>query len=180
MFDRSFQPKGAKRPPKWSPEMPKSAKSLKKVGKNSSLEIGPEKRKSKAWESYSRQRSGSSFEVPRPSKKHAKWTPNGTQNWQTVKKNQKNGNRKNMKTNCQEVGKSTKWHQNGVPGGGHREVRKSSIMKFSEISQNDSHGCPGLEKAPQRHPKGVQKAPERGPESFKMTSKRRPQGIRIR
>ena len=32
MFDRSFEPKGAKRAPKWSLEMPKNAKSLEKVG----------------------------------------------------------------------------------------------------------------------------------------------------
>ena len=32
IFDRSFEPKGAKRVPKWSPKMPKSAKSLAKVG----------------------------------------------------------------------------------------------------------------------------------------------------
>ena len=32
MFDRSFQPKGTKRPSKWNPKKSKSAKSLAKVG----------------------------------------------------------------------------------------------------------------------------------------------------
>ena len=155
---------------------------VKKSAAYSALEIGPEKKRSKVSESYSRQSSGSIFKVARHSKRHAEWYLNGSQNLQKVKQHLKiRGAQKHGNKYSQQVAKSIKMIENWLPWGQGLELRKPlKIYQFSEFRQNGYHGCPGVEKASQRYPKGVQKGFKRYPESMKVTSKRRPQGIRIR
>ncbi len=86
--------------------------------------------------------------------------------------------KKHAKTHCQQVGKSLKiTSESGFIIFSDYDV---FLMKFEKVAKITPHGCPGLEMAPKRHPKGFQKAPKRCPESMKVTSKRHPQGIRIR
>ena len=70
-------PKGL---PSGAPKCTKMRKVLKKSAAKSGLEMKPEKRKSKVWESCSRLHGSSISKVPRHSKKHAKSSPNGTRN----------------------------------------------------------------------------------------------------
>ena len=80
--------------------------------------------------------------------------------------------KKLVKTKRQTVCKSFTTRQNRVLAGVGAGPLFFENQSISKILQNASPGCPGLEKAAQRHPKCVQQDP--------MKSKRRSQGIRIR
>ena len=85
--------------------------------------------------------------------------------------------KKHVKQNCQKISKSIKMIQNWVLWGGGEGRKSSSIFIFSEIRQNGSLGCPGLEKASQRHPKGSQKASRKPENDVQKASSRHSNSI---
>ncbi len=154
--------------------MPTNSTNLEKSAANSSLEMGSDKKEVQSVRIVLPSTFWLHFRGSQALQKACQMDPKWTQQF--------TNNRKNRR--IRQPGSQHKYQNDvkmGSRGGGPREHRKSSkIRKFQEIRQNGPHGCPGVEKASQRHPKGVQMGPKRCPESMKMTSKRRPQGIRIR